>query len=297
MLPLVAVMVTVASADSGAWPLSPPPSHQHHHHHHRGQHHHRHAYRGDQPRPEEPAVALQSPPVAGDPLRVRTPPSGAPPLLPLQWGTVQPGGWIRDWAETAARGAVSPTNSWFASGKAIPITSAQHTALMNNGTDYPPGVGRANGWKDGQPAHPWTMAEQSAYWIDGMTRLGLVLNNSALKVSLSNSNSYPPPGLFCNFPVTWQMPCMVQYISPAGLRRAARSGNAAAYCIHRWNILSFSRQARTAEDITSVIKGGVLNEPNGGPEGWPRSVYSRAMLVYAFPLPPHIYPRFPYHAY
>ena len=92
-------------------------------------------------------------------------------------------------------------------------------ALMVNGTDYPPGVGRANGWKNGQPNHPWTMAEQSAYWMDGMTRLGLVLNDTALK-------------------------------------------------------------ARTAEDIVAVIEGGVLNEPTGGPEGWPRSVYSRAMLAY-----------------
>ena len=41
---------------------------------------------------------------------------------------------------------------------------------MQNNTAYPPGHGRANGWKDGQPAHPWTMAEQSAYWMDGMTR-------------------------------------------------------------------------------------------------------------------------------
>lgn len=155
----------------------------------------------------------------GDPLRVRTPASGAPPLLPLQWGTVQPSGWIRDWATTASQGAVSPTNSWFASGLGIPITPLQHSQLMNNGTNYPPGVGRANGWKDGQPANPWTMAEQSAYWMDGMTRLGLVLNDSALK-------------------------------------------------------------ARTAEDITAVIEGGVLSEPHGGPEGWPRSVYSRAMLAY-----------------
>ena len=92
-------------------------------------------------------------------------------------------------------------------------------AAVVNGTDNPPGVGRANGWKDGQPNSPtgatrrhptppdgWTMAEQSAYWMDGMTRLGLVLNDTVLK-------------------------------------------------------------ARTAKDITAVIKGGVLNEPTGGPEG------------------------------
>jgi hypothetical protein len=157
--------------------------------------------------------------VGGDPLRVRQPPGGPPPLLPLQWGTVQPAGWIKDWAVTASRGAVSPTNAWFASGQGMPITPAMHQALMDNDTAYPPGYGRANGWKDGQPNHPWTMAEQSAYWIDGMTRLGLVLNDTALK-------------------------------------------------------------ARTAQDIGAIIDGGVLREPTGGPEGWPRSVYSRAMLAY-----------------
>ena len=201
-------LVTLASrevaAEAGPWALPRQPD----------GHHAR--YAGDRPPAiNEPARA----PVAGDPLRVRTPPTGVPPLLPLQWGTVQPAGWIRDWAVTASQGAVSPIKAWFASGKGIPITAAMDVALMINGTNYPPGVGRANGWKDGQPNHPWTMAEQSAYWIDGMTRLGLVLNDTTLK-------------------------------------------------------------ARTAEDIESVIKGGVLNEPTGGPEGWPRSVYSRAMLAY-----------------
>jgi hypothetical protein len=200
---LLCLSVAWAAAESGSWPLS---GGEHHHHHH--------PYRGDSPAHDEPTITS-----GGDPLRVRTPAGGSPPLLPLQWGTVQPAGWIRDWATTASQGAVSPANSWFASGKGIPITQAQHSALMNNGTVYPPGVGRANGWKDGQPSHPWTMAEQSAYWMDGMTRLGLVLNDSALK-------------------------------------------------------------ARTAEDITAVIEGGVLSEPQGGPEGWPRSVYSRAMLAY-----------------
>jgi hypothetical protein len=196
-----------AAAEAGPWPLQ---QHQHH-----GAHRHAAHYGGDRPRPDEP----RAPTAAGDPLRARTPPHGVPPLLPLQWGTVQPGGWIRDWAVTASQGAVSPIKAWFASGKGIPISPGMDHALMVNGTDYPPGVGRANGWKDGQPNHPWTMAEQSAYWIDGMTRLGLVLNDSTLK-------------------------------------------------------------ARTAEDIEAVVRGGVLNEPTGGPEGWPRSVYSRAMLAY-----------------
>ena len=46
-------------------------------------------------------------------------------------------------------------------------------------------------------------------------------------------------------------------------------------------VLNDSRlQARTAEDMLAVIEGGVLSEPDGGPEGWPRNVYSRAMLAY-----------------
>ena len=198
-------------AEAGPWPLPRQPDRRLHEHGHDDAH-----YAGTRPTANGPSGA---PPFAGDALRVRTPPTGTPPLLPLQWGTVQPSGWIRDWAVTASQGAVSPLKAWFASGKGIPITAAMDVALMVNGTDYPPGVGRANGWKDGQPNHPWTMAEQSAYWIDGMTRLGLVLNDTTLK-------------------------------------------------------------ARTAEDIEAVIKRGVLNEPTGGPEGWPRSVYSRAMLAY-----------------
>ena len=100
--------------------------------------------------------------VAQDPLRVRTP-AVAPPLLPLQWGTVSPGGWLRDWAVAASEGAVSPTNSWFSTGSGVQRTPAQQKALMDNGTDWPAGVGRANGWRRGQPA--WTMDEQSAYWM------------------------------------------------------------------------------------------------------------------------------------
>jgi hypothetical protein len=39
--------------------------------------------------------------------------------------------------------------------------------------------------------------------------------------------------------------------------------------------------ARSTADIQAVIKGGFFGEPGGGgPEGWPRSVYSRAILAY-----------------
>lgn len=158
-------------------------------------------------------------PFLPDPLRVRVPPV-VPPMLPLQWGTVNPLGWIKDWAVTASQGAVSPKNSWFATGIGKQRTEAEQKALLVNGTDWPPGIGRANGWLKGQPA--WTMDEQSAYWIDGMTRLGLVLDEPTLL-------------------------------------------------------------ARTKADISYVIENAQFtNHPHGTnpPEGWPRNVYSRAMLAY-----------------
>jgi hypothetical protein len=141
-------------------------------------------------------------------------------MLPLQWGTVNPLGWVKDWAVTASQGAVSPTNSWFATGIGVQRTEAEEKALLINGTEWPAGIGRANGWLKGQPA--WTMDEQAAYWIDGMTRLGLVLNEPTLL-------------------------------------------------------------ERVKADISYVIENAQFtNHPHGSnpPEGWPRNVYSRAMLAY-----------------
>lgn len=37
---------------------------------------------------------------------------------------------------------------------------------------------------------------------------------------------------------------------------------------------------RVSEDIDSVIRHGYFSTNDGGPEGWPRAVYSRAMLAY-----------------
>ena len=74
-----------------------------------------------------------------DPQRKKTPPV-VPPLLPLKWGTVNPRGWVRQWAVQGSLGAVSPTRSWFASGKGVQRTAAQEKALLDNGTDWPPGV-------------------------------------------------------------------------------------------------------------------------------------------------------------
>ena len=37
-----------------------------------------------------------------------------------------------------------------------------------------------DGWKDGRPTIGGFWDEDSAYWIDGMTRLGLVLHDAEL---------------------------------------------------------------------------------------------------------------------
>jgi hypothetical protein len=92
-------------------------------------------------------------------------------LEPLRWGQVQANGWIRDWAEAAARGAGSPKHAMFANIKAF---------------DYPPFhippecQLSVDGWKNGRPCSLAFFDEDSAYWIDGMTRLGAVLHDAVL---------------------------------------------------------------------------------------------------------------------
>ena len=48
-----------------------------------------------------------------DPRRVNTP-TVPFALNPLQWGTVTPRGWIKDWAVAATKGSVSPDHAAFA---------------------------------------------------------------------------------------------------------------------------------------------------------------------------------------
>ena len=94
-----------------------------------------------------------------DPRRVNDPvvPYG---LQPLQWGAVSPRGWLREWALAARRGSSSPTAAAFAT-----VKPSGHTV---------------DGWRDGRPAFGGFWDEDSAYWIDGMTRLGLVLGDAEL---------------------------------------------------------------------------------------------------------------------
>ena len=114
MLVAVLGLVAAVAAESEPWLLKPD---QHHDHHHPP----RAATAPPPLAPPPPRTVPLAAPTAGDPLRVRTGVGGGGvlSLLPLQWGTVQPAGWIKDWAVTASHGAVSPTNAWFASGSAV----------------------------------------------------------------------------------------------------------------------------------------------------------------------------------
>jgi len=82
-------------------------------------------------------------------------------FLPLPPGAVEPAGWLRDWAESARNGITGHLDEWhptFADGwKGIPI---QAKGAKADGTGWP--------------------LEQSAYWLDGAIRLGLVLHDGAL---------------------------------------------------------------------------------------------------------------------
>ncbi len=82
-------------------------------------------------------------------------------FLPLPPGAVEPGGWLRDWAQSARNGITGHLDEWhptFADGwKGILINARGASA---EGTGWP--------------------IEQSAYWLDGALRLGLVLHDEAL---------------------------------------------------------------------------------------------------------------------
>jgi len=84
-----------------------------------------------------------------------------PALLALPPGAVEPAGWLRDWAQAARNGITGHLDEWhptFADGwKGVPIKAP---GAKPDGTGWP--------------------IEQSAYWLDGALRLGLVLHDEAL---------------------------------------------------------------------------------------------------------------------
>ena len=85
----------------------------------------------------------------------------APALLPLPPGNVEPAGWLRDWAIAAGKGItghLDERHPTFRDGwKGIDIKTPGET---------PGGLG-------------WPL-EQSAYWLDGLLRLGYILHDDAL---------------------------------------------------------------------------------------------------------------------
>ena len=88
-------------------------------------------------------------------------PAVKPAWLPLPPGAVEPGGWLRDWAQSAREGITGHLDEWhptFADGwKGVPV---QAPGAQPDGTGWP--------------------IEQSAYWLDGALRLGFVLHDEAL---------------------------------------------------------------------------------------------------------------------
>ncbi len=103
------------------------------------------------------ATALAGPPD----YRRLAEPLVAPAFRPLPPGAVEPSGWLRDWAQAAGDGITGHLDEW-------------HPVYRD-------------GWKGFQVQAPnakpdgtgWPL-EQSAYWLDGALRLGLVLHDEAL---------------------------------------------------------------------------------------------------------------------
>lgn len=108
------------------------------------------------PRPE-PARRVSA--LGPDPLRVNRPKVPFA-LEPLQWGTVSPRGWLLEWATALSHGSGSPKCSAFATTK--------------------PDGHSVDGWRGGRPSFGGFWDEDSAYYIDGLTRLGLVLQDDIL---------------------------------------------------------------------------------------------------------------------
>ena len=96
-----------------------------------------------------------------------------PAFTPLPLGEVEPAGWLRDWAVTMCGGIsghLDERHPVFHDGwKGIPI---QWTGANPDGTGWP--------------------IEQSAYWLDGALRLGLVLHDEALirKIAPASTRSW-----------------------------------------------------------------------------------------------------------
>ena len=118
----------------------------------------------------------------GDPPRVNRPlvPFA---LEPLRWGSVRASGagWIRDWALAGRNGLGSPEHAAFAHlTNETPGVFHSHGGGGTGSIGTLDGAHGVDGWRDGRPAAAGFWDEDSAYWIDGMTRMSQVLNDTAL---------------------------------------------------------------------------------------------------------------------
>lgn len=82
-------------------------------------------------------------------------------FIPLPPGAVEPAGWLRDWAESAAQGITGHLDEYHAvfgdAWKGVPVKAPNAAA---DGTGWP--------------------LEQCSYWLDGLVRLGYVLHDETL---------------------------------------------------------------------------------------------------------------------
>jgi uncharacterized protein len=110
-------------------------------------------------------------------------PTVKPALLPLPPGAVEPTGWLRDWAQAARQGItghLDERHPTFADGwKGVPIKAP---GAKSDGTGWP--------------------IEQSAYWLDGALRLGLVLHDQALVNKIRARLDPVVEGVRCSEPGT-----------------------------------------------------------------------------------------------
>lgn len=88
-----------------------------------------------------------------------------PAFLALSPGAVTPGGWIKDWSETALSGITGHLDEW------SPTFGEAWKAKVINPKSSTLG--------EGEDGTGWPL-EQSSYWLDGALRLAYIMNDTAL---------------------------------------------------------------------------------------------------------------------
>ena len=104
-----------------------------------------------------------APPATEPPANYARPcqPQVKPAFLPLPLGSVEPAGWLRDWAVAAREGITGHLD--------------EYHSVFHDGWKGP----RVSGHGLGPDGTGWPL-EQCAYWLDGALRLGFVLHDEAL---------------------------------------------------------------------------------------------------------------------